>query len=49
LSDIRNSEDKKPKKKKEEIDFTNITSDDIARRFLETPPKPKKRKDQKND
>jgi len=34
---------KSPKKKKEEeVDFTNVTVDDIARRFLETPPKPKK-------
>ena len=35
---------KKPKDKEPELDFTNIAPDDIARRFLETPPKPKKSK-----
>jgi hypothetical protein len=29
------------RKSKEEVDFTNVTPDDIARRFLERPPKPK--------
>jgi hypothetical protein len=42
------SDKKKPKKGKEpEIDFTQFTADDIARRVLATPPKPKtKKKDQ---
>jgi len=44
---MKNSEDKKPKKKKEEVDFTNITPDDIARRFFETPPKPRKKEKDK--
>jgi hypothetical protein len=39
----KSSDNKKPKKKKEEVDFTNVTANDIARRFLETPPKPKKK------
>ncbi|MFZ0050277.1 MAG: hypothetical protein WAK96_00750, partial [Desulfobaccales bacterium] len=33
--------DKKPKKQEPEIDFTQYTVDDIARRMLATPPKPK--------
>ncbi|MGA7579186.1 MAG: hypothetical protein ACLQUW_13215 [Desulfobaccales bacterium] len=37
--------DKKPKKKEPEIDFTQFTVDDIARRMLATPPKPKKKKE----
>jgi hypothetical protein len=36
--------DKKPKKKEPEIDFTQFSPDDIARRMLVTPPKPIKRK-----
>jgi len=40
------SDKKKPKKEKEEVDFTNITPDDIAKRFLETPPKPKTKKEE---
>jgi hypothetical protein len=42
-------DDKKPKKKEPEIDFTQFTVDDIARRMLATPPKPKikKEKDKK--
>jgi hypothetical protein len=38
---MTNSDSKKPKKKEPEIDFTNVTADDIARRVLATPPKPK--------
>jgi hypothetical protein len=38
------SDSKKTKEKKEEVDFTNVTPDDIARRFLESPPKPKSKK-----
>jgi len=37
----------RPKKNKQEIDFTNVSIDDIARLFLETPPKPKQRKKNK--
>ena len=35
------SDNKKPKDKEPEIDFTQFTVDDIARRMLKTPPKPK--------
>jgi len=45
----KTSDDKKSKKKKEDVDFTNVTADDIARRFLETPPKPKKKKEKSNE
>ncbi|MFZ0050281.1 MAG: hypothetical protein WAK96_00770 [Desulfobaccales bacterium] len=34
----------KPKKKEPDIDFTQFTIDDIARRMLATPPKPKLKK-----
>ena len=34
---------KKPKKEESEIDFTQFSVDDIARRMLATPPKPKKK------
>ena len=34
---------KKSRKEKEEVDFSQVTMDDIAKRFLETPPKPKKK------
>lgn len=36
---------KKPKEKEPEIDFTKFTPDDIARRMLSTPPKPKIKKE----
>jgi hypothetical protein len=36
------SDKKEPKKKEPEIDFTQFTVDDIARRMLATPPKPRK-------
>lgn len=45
---MKTSDDKKPKKKEVEIDFTQFTVDDIARRMLATPPKPKK-KEKKQD
>jgi hypothetical protein len=38
---------KKPKDKEAEIDFTNVTADDIARRVLATPPMPKKKEKKK--
>jgi len=41
---MKDDKEKKPKKQKEEIDFTNVTEEDIARRFLESPPKPKPKK-----
>ncbi len=41
------SDSKKPKEKEPEVDFTAITPEDIARRFLETPPKPKTKKKEK--
>jgi len=37
------SDKKKPKDKKEEVDLTQFTPDEIAKRFLEAPPKPKKK------
>ena len=40
---MKKSDSKKPKKKEPEIDFTQFTADDIARRMLATPPKPKKK------
>jgi hypothetical protein len=44
---MKESSDKKPKKKEPEIDFTQFTVDDIARRMLATPPKPKTGKKKK--
>lgn len=41
------NDSKKPKKKEPEIDFTQFTVDDIARRMLATPPKPKKKEKSK--
>jgi len=38
---------KKPKDKEPEVDFSKISVDDIAKRFLETPPKPKKKEKEK--
>jgi hypothetical protein len=43
---MKNPDSKKSKKKEPEIDFTQFTVDDIARRMLATPPKPKTRKSQ---
>ena len=40
---MKNSDSKKSKEKEPEIDFTEFTPDDIARRVLATPPKPKKK------
>jgi len=42
---MKNSDSKKAKDKEPEIDFTNVSPDDIARRFLEKPPKPKSKKE----
>ncbi|MGP8051385.1 MAG: hypothetical protein ACLPYB_12350 [Desulfobaccales bacterium] len=42
---MKKSDIQKPKQNKEEVDFTNITEDDIAQRFLELPPKPRTKKD----
>jgi hypothetical protein len=36
ISDKKKSKDKEP-----EVDFSQLTMDDIAKRFLEKPPKPK--------
>jgi len=44
---MRKTDSKKPKEKEPEIDFTQFTVDDIARRMLATPPKPKKSKKKK--
>lgn len=37
------SKTKKGKGKEPEVDFSKVSPGDIARRFLETPPKPKKK------
>ena len=42
------SNSNKKKEKKEEVDFTQFTPEDIAKRFLETPPKPKKKEKKKS-
>ena len=44
---MKKSDSKKPKDKEPEIDFTQFTMDDIARRMLNTPPKPKTTKHEK--
>jgi hypothetical protein len=43
------SDEKKPKDKEPEVDLSQVSADDIAKRFLETPPKskPTKQKDDK--
>jgi hypothetical protein len=38
---------KKPKDKKEEVDFSQVSMDDIAKKFLETPPKPREKEKKK--
>jgi hypothetical protein len=43
----KDSDKKKPKEP--EIDFTQFTMDDIARKVLDTPPQPKTKKPQKNE
>ncbi len=43
----KTADTKKPKKKEPEIDFTQFMVDDIARRMLATPPKPRTKKDEK--
>ena len=45
---MEDSDCKKPKEKEPEIDFTNMTADDIARCVLATPPKPKKKEKKSN-
>jgi hypothetical protein len=44
---MKESKNNKVKDKKEEVDLTQFTPDDIAKRFLETPPKPKKKEKEK--
>jgi hypothetical protein len=44
---MKNSGTKKPKDKEPEVDFSKVSMDDIAKRFLEKPPKVKK-KEKKN-
>ena len=43
IPDNKNPQDQKP-----EINFSQVSADDIAKKFLETPPKPKK-KEEKQD
>jgi hypothetical protein len=45
----KSSDSKKPKEKEPEVDFSQISPDDIARQFLETPPKPKRNKRSKDN
>lgn len=45
---MKKKNDKQLKNKDIEVDFTNVTPDDIARRFLETPPKPRKKPKKKD-
>ena len=42
---MKNPDNKKSKDKEPEIDFSKFTMDDIARRVLGTPPKPKNKKE----
>ena len=42
---MKKIDNKKPKDKEPEIDFSQFTVDDIARRMLKTPPKPKTKKE----
>jgi hypothetical protein len=44
---MKEAKDNKVKKKKEEVDLSQFTPDEIAKRFLETPPKPKKKEKEK--
>lgn len=41
---MKKTDTKKPKEKKPEVDFSQLSMDDIAKRVLETPPKPKTKK-----
>jgi hypothetical protein len=45
---MKDSKIKKPKNKEPEIDFTQFSMDDIAKRVLETPPKPKIKNKKRN-
>lgn len=44
---MKNTDSRKPKDKEPEVDFSQTSMDDIAKRFLETPPKPKKKEKEK--
>ncbi len=49
---MKNSDNIKSKDKEPEVDFSQVSMDDIAKRFLEKPPKPKtkkKKKEKKQD
>jgi hypothetical protein len=46
---MEKTKNKKPKDKEPEIDFSQLSMDDIARRVLNTPPKPKTKKDKKGE
>lgn len=43
----KTNEENKSKKKEPEVDLSQFTVDDIARRMLKTPPKPKKKEKNK--
>jgi hypothetical protein len=38
---MKTSDSKKPKDKEPEVDFSQFSMDDVAKRVLETPPNPK--------
>jgi hypothetical protein len=44
---MEKTDNKKPKDKEPEVDFSKVSMDDIAKRFLEKPPKPKKKQEKK--
>jgi hypothetical protein len=45
LGMVKNSDSNNPKSKEPEVDFSQFTMDDIAKRVLDTPPKPKIKKE----
>ena len=42
-------DNKKPKDKEPQVDFSKVSVDDIAKRFLETPPKSRTKKEKRNE
>lgn len=45
---MKDSDTQKLKDKEPKIDLSQFSKDDIAKRFLETPPKPKKKEKDKS-
>ncbi len=46
---MKDKNDNKDKKEEPEVDFSQFSMDDIARRVLQTPPKPKSTKKKVKD